>query len=88
VEPATSDVSGEHSAPAGNLCGSLDGLPLMLSVSEAAAVLRISRTSAYRLIQEHRATKGLTGLPHVRLGSRVLVRRSDLAHIVGVEVRG
>ena len=33
---------------------SLTGLPLMLTVGEAAAVLRISRTSAYKLAQEWR----------------------------------
>lgn len=61
-----------------------DDLPLMLSVAEAAEVLRVSRTTAYRLVQEHRATNGASGIPHVRLGSRVVVRRVDLARIVGL----
>lgn len=63
----------------------LAGLPLMLTVGEAAAVLRISRTSAYKLAEEWRCTKGASGLPTVRLGSRVMVRRVDLAGIVGVD---
>lgn len=62
----------------------LGRLPLMLTVTEAAEVLRISRTTAYRLVQEHAATEGTSGLPHVRFGSRVMVRRVDLAAIVGV----
>lgn len=62
----------------------LDGLPLMLTVDEAASVLRISRTTAYKLVEVHRTTAGHSGLPHVRLGGRVLVRRVDLAEIVGV----
>jgi excisionase family DNA binding protein len=62
----------------------LDGLPLMLTVDETAVVLRISRTTAYKLVELHRATAGRSGLPHVRLGGRVLVRRVDLAEIVGV----
>jgi excisionase family DNA binding protein len=61
----------------------LDGLPLMLTVGEAAGVLRISRTTAYKLVELHRTTGGRVGLPHVRLGGRVLVRRVDLAAIVG-----
>lgn len=63
---------------------SLDGLPLMLTITEAAVVLRISRTSAYKLAEEWRRTGGASGLPTVRLGSRLLVRRVDLAAIVGV----
>ena len=63
---------------------SLDGLPLMLTIAETAVVLRISRTSAYKLAEEWRRTAGASGLPTVRLGSRLLVRRVDLAAIVGV----
>jgi hypothetical protein len=63
---------------------SLTGLPLMLTVGEAAAVLRISRTSAYKLAHDWRASQGVTGLPTVRLGSRVMVRRVDLAEVVGL----
>jgi hypothetical protein len=57
----------------------------MLTVSEAAAVLRISRASAYKLIDEYRASRGATGLEHVRLGSRIMVRRVDLARLVGLD---
>lgn len=64
---------------------SLDGLPLMLTVAEAAEVLRVGRTTAYKLVELHRTSNGRTGLPHVRFGTRVMVRRVDLAEIVGVE---
>lgn len=67
---------------------SLAGLPLMLTVSETAQVLRISRTSAYKLAEQWRCTDGASGLPTVRLGSRILVRRVDLAVIVGLEPTG
>jgi len=66
----------------------LAGLPLMLTVDEAAGLLRISRTSAYKLAHEWRCTGGATGLPTVRLGSRIMVRRVDLAVIVGVSPTG
>ena len=62
----------------------LEGLPLMLTVGEAAEVLRISRSSAYKLAEEWRVSGGGSGLPTVRLGGRLLVRRVDLAIIVGV----
>lgn len=66
----------------------LAGLPLMLTVTEAAAVLRISRTSAYKLAEEWRWSHGASGLPTVRLGARLLVRRVDLAVIVGLDPTG
>lgn len=64
----------------------LSDLPLMLTVSEAAEVLRIGRATAYKLIEEHRVTRGAAGLAHVRLGSRIMVRRVDLARIVGADL--
>lgn len=63
---------------------SLASLPLMLTVDEAAGLLRISRTSAYKLAHEWRCTAGASGLPTVRLGSRILVRRVELAVILGL----
>jgi len=63
----------------------LDGLPLMLTIAEAARVLRLSTSSAYKLAEEHRATGGRSGLPTRKLGGRLLVRLVDLAVIVGVE---
>jgi excisionase family DNA binding protein len=57
----------------------------MLTVAEAADVLRVSRTTAYKLADEWRRNGGTSGLPTVKLGSRVLVRRIDLAAIVGVD---
>ena len=61
---------------------SMERLPLVLTVSEAAVVLRVSRTTAYKLAEEWRATGGRTGLPVMRLGRRLVVRRVDLAALV------
>jgi hypothetical protein len=61
---------------------SLANLPLMLTVTEAAIVLRISRTSAYKLADEFRRTGGVSGLPVIELGGRLIVRRVDLAAII------
>ena len=40
----------------------------MLTVEEAAAVLRIGRSLAYQLAREYDATGGVSGLPVIRLG--------------------
>jgi len=63
---------------------SLDDLPLMLTVAEAAIVLRVSRTTAYKLAEEWRTSGGREGLPVIRLGRRLVVRRVDLAELVGL----
>ena len=65
-------------------CQRLQDLPLMLTVPEAASVLRVSRTTAYKLADEWQTSGGRTGLPIVRLGRRLFVRRVDLADLVGV----
>ncbi len=66
----------------------LDGLPLTLTVSEAAVVLRVSRTTAYKLADEWRTSGGRSGLPVVHLGRRLVVRRVDLAALVGLSPDG
>src|SRR5829696_563578 len=86
--PMTTHETGTITSEPTMAPSSLTGLPLMLTVGEAAAVLRISRTSAYKLAHEWRASRGATGLPTVRLGSRVMVRRVDLAAIVGLGADG
>jgi len=63
----------------------LEGRPLMLTIAEAAEVLRLSRSSAYKLAEEHRASGGRSGLPTQKLGGRLLVRLVDVAAIVGVD---
>jgi excisionase family DNA binding protein len=55
----------------------------MLTVAEAAVVLRVSRTTAYKLAEEWRTSDGRDGLPVVKLGRRLVVRRVDLAKLVG-----
>jgi excisionase family DNA binding protein len=56
----------------------LEDLPEFLTVEEAAAVLRIGRTSAYLLAQQWRLTGGETGLPVVRIGRQLRVPRAAL----------
>jgi Helix-turn-helix domain len=56
----------------------LEELPEFLTVEEAAAVLRIGRTSAYLLAQQWRDTGGRSGLPVQQLGRLLRVPRSAI----------
>jgi hypothetical protein len=59
------------------------GCPL-LTVEEAAAVLRIGRTKAYAMAREWRATGGRSGLPVVDLGNVLRVPVAQLEARLGV----
>ena len=48
-----------------------DELPLMLSVSQVAKVLGISRTSTYDLVKEK-------DFPSITIGSRIVVPKEEL----------
>ena len=48
-----------------------DELPLMLSVSQVAKVLVISRTSSYDLVKEK-------DFPSITIGSRIVVPKDEL----------
>jgi excisionase family DNA binding protein len=57
-----------------------DSRPLVLSVTEAAATLGISRSLAYDLVR--------TGaIPSIRLGRRLVVPRSGLLTLIETAVR-
>jgi hypothetical protein len=61
----------------------MTGLPDLLTVEEAARVLRIGRTKAYAMTVEWRRTHGTTGLPVVDFGNALRVPRCQLEAIVG-----
>jgi excisionase family DNA binding protein len=67
----------------------LDELPEVLTVEEAAAVLRIGRGAAYELAREWRESGGHSGLPVVTLGRSLRVPREALRRLldVGVDAR-
>lgn len=56
--------------------------PEVLTVEEAAALLRISRNSAYALARRWLATDGAEGLPVVKLGRTLRVPRPALLRIL------
>lgn len=63
----------------------LDGLPVVLTVEEAAEVLRIGRGTAYELARQWRETEGRHGLPVVMLGRCLRVPRAALLRLLDVD---
>ena len=61
----------------------LSELPAVLTVEEAARLLRIGRSAAYELARQYRATNGRTGLPVVSFGRSLRVPRAALARLLG-----
>lgn len=53
----------------------------VLTVEEAAGVLRIGRSLAYQLAREYDATGGVSGLPVIRLGGCLRVPRWALLEL-------
>jgi excisionase family DNA binding protein len=60
--------------------------PDFLRVEEAARILRISRTTAYREARTWLATNGAAGLPVVRLGRTLRVPRHALERLAARDV--
>jgi hypothetical protein len=69
--------------------GSLDEYPLLLTVEESAAVLRIGRSLAYELARLYESSDGRDGLPVLRVGALMRVPRWALAELIstGLVVR-
>jgi excisionase family DNA binding protein len=58
------------------IVGTMDELPRVLTVEEAAQVLRIGRTAAYEAVRRGE-------VPSIRVGRRLLVPRHRLEALVG-----
>jgi predicted DNA-binding transcriptional regulator AlpA len=54
----------------------------VLTIDEAAAILRISRNAAYTLSRKWRATGGRVGLPCIEIGRSVRVPRSAIRQLL------
>ncbi len=61
----------------------MGGLPDLLTIEEAAQVLRVGRTKAYAMAREWRATGGRSGLPVVDFGHALRVPLCQLEKIIG-----
>lgn len=67
----------------GELMTTIDhDLPDVLTIDEAADVLRISRNTAYTLARVWRETDGQKGLPVIELGRSLRVPRAALARLL------
>jgi hypothetical protein len=63
---------------------SIDELPPVLTVPEAAKVLRISRSAAFRQAELFRLTGGREGIPNYQLGRALRVPRDQLLRRFGL----
>ncbi|MFA5564666.1 MAG: helix-turn-helix domain-containing protein [Acidimicrobiia bacterium] len=57
--------------------------PAVLTIEEAATLLRISRNAAYAAARQWRTTNGQTGLPCIEIGRTLRVPRADLDRLLG-----
>jgi hypothetical protein len=55
----------------------------MLTIEEAARVVRIGRSAAYQLAREYLATDGSSGIPVMRIGGQLRVPRHMLEGYIG-----
>jgi hypothetical protein len=63
----------------------LDDLPVLLTVEEAASVLRISRDLAYEQARRWLLSDGRAGLPVIKIGRVLRVPRVQLEKLVAGE---
>ena len=61
-------------------------VPDLLTVMEAGAVARISRTTAYELAHQFLATNGEAGMPVKRVGGQLRVPRHQFEEWIGTAI--
>lgn len=61
-------------------------VPDLLTVMEAAAVARISRTTAYELAHQFLATNGKAGMPAKRVGGQIRIQRDRFEEWIGTAI--
>jgi hypothetical protein len=66
----------------GELGAGLAHYPLLLTIEEAAGVLRVSRAHAYELARRYEASDGTDGIPVLRVGNCLRVPRWALIELL------
>jgi excisionase family DNA binding protein len=66
----------------------INQLPDMLTVEEAAKVLRISRSRAYEAVATFQRTGGAEGLPSIRIGRSLRVPKGALLGWIDAQLSG
>ena len=61
-------------------------VPDLLTVDEAARVLRIGRSAAYELAGRFLASGGSDGIPAVRVGRLLRIPRAPLEQLIGTSI--
>jgi excisionase family DNA binding protein len=61
-------------------------VPDLLTVMEAGAVARISRTTAYELAHQFLATNGKAGMPAKRVGGQIRIPRDRFEEWIGTAI--
>lgn len=60
--------------------------PDFLTVSQAAAVLQLGRSTTYELVRRYLATDGAAGIPAVRVGGQLRIPRARLEESSGRQI--